>query len=76
MINIDQHKRPSCEDLLKHPKICFVVRALRLREMEANVKRKEEEVKVKNQSLKEREGGASFGAASSDSLQSSLPQDL
>ena len=48
MINLDQNLRPSCEDLLKHPKICFVVRALRLREMEANVKRKEEEVKMKN----------------------------
>lgn len=63
MINIDQNQRPSCEDLLKHPKICFVVRALRLREMEANVKRKEEEVKAKSQLLKDRE--AKLGLAAS-----------
>ena len=45
MINIEQTRRPSAEDLMKHPKICFVIRALRLREMEQNVKRKEEEIK-------------------------------
>lgn len=70
MINLDQNLRPSCEDLLKHPKICFVVRALRLREMEANVKRKEEEVKMKNQQLKEREGR--LGGSSHQDSQSQL----
>ena len=42
---------------MKHPRICFVIRALRLREMEANVKRKEEEVKGKSEALKQKESG-------------------
>lgn len=55
MIEIEQDKRPSCEDLMKNPKICFFIRALRLREMEQNVKRKEEEVKSRNDSFKIKE---------------------
>ena len=34
-----------------------MIRALRLREMEANVKRKEEEVKGKSEALKQKESG-------------------
>jgi serine/threonine protein kinase len=48
MICVDVQKRLSCEQLMEHPKICFVLRALRLKEMEANVKRKEEELKKKS----------------------------
>lgn len=55
MISIEQEKRPSCEELMKHPRICFVLRALRLREMETNVRRKEEEVKKRAEALKEKE---------------------
>jgi hypothetical protein len=40
---------------MKIPKICFFIRALRLREMEQNVKRKEEEVKSRNNSFKIKE---------------------
>jgi hypothetical protein len=40
---------------MKNPKICFFIRALRLREMEQNVKRKEEEVKSRNNSFKIKE---------------------
>jgi len=29
---------------MRHPKVCFVIRALRVREMELNVKRKEKEL--------------------------------
>jgi len=55
MISIKVQDRPSTEDLMKHPKICFVIRALRLREMELNVKRKEEEVKKKHEVVKTKE---------------------
>jgi hypothetical protein len=55
MISIEQEKRPSCEDLMKHPRICFVLRALRLREMEMNVRRKDEEVKKRVEAIKEKE---------------------
>lgn len=55
MISIEQEKRPSCEDLMKHPRICFVLRALRLREMETNVRRKDEEVKKRAEMIKEKE---------------------
>ena len=55
MISIEQEKRPSCEDLMKHPRICFVLRALRLREMETNVRRKDEEVKKRAEIVKEKE---------------------
>ena len=55
MISIEQEKRPSCEDLMKHPRICFVLRALRLREMETNVRRKDEEVKKRAETVKEKE---------------------
>ena len=55
MITVDQSKRPSCEEIIKHPKVCFMIRALRLREMEANVKRKEEDVKVRSEALKSKE---------------------
>ena len=48
MISIEVDKRPACDDLMKHPKICFVLRALRLKEMEVNVKRKEEDLKKKS----------------------------
>jgi hypothetical protein len=40
---------------MKHPKVCFVIRALRLREMESNVKRKDEEVKKRSEAVKEKE---------------------
>ena len=40
---------------MKHPKVCFVIRALRLKEMEQNVKRKEEEVRKKSDFVKEKE---------------------
>ena len=40
---------------MKHPRICFVLRALRLREMEANVKRKDEEVKKRAEVVKQKE---------------------
>lgn len=52
MISIEQDKRPSCEDLMKHPRVCFILRALRLREMESNVRRKEEEVKKRAEAIK------------------------
>ena len=55
MIEIEQDRRPSCEDLMKNSKICFFIRALRLREMESNVKRKEEEVKIRNEAFKLKE---------------------
>ena len=55
MISVQAADRPSCEDLMKHSKICFVIRALRLREMEGNVKRKEEEVKKKGSLIKQKE---------------------
>lgn len=55
MIQIEQKQRPSCEDLMKHPRICFVIRALRLREMETNVKRKEDEVRKRSEVVKEKE---------------------
>lgn len=40
---------------MKHPRICFVLRALRLKEMESNVKRKEEELKKKSLTSKTKE---------------------
>lgn len=42
---------------MKHPRICFVLRALRLKEMEQNVKRKDEDVKKRAKALEERSGG-------------------
>jgi hypothetical protein len=47
MISLKPDDRPSCEDLMRHPKVCFVVRYLRLREMEQNVKRKDQDIKVR-----------------------------
>jgi hypothetical protein len=55
MISLKPSARPSCEELMKHPKVCFVIRALRLREMEVNVKRKEDEIKKKSSMTKEKE---------------------
>ena len=62
MISIEQDKRPSCEDLMKHPRICFVLRALRLKEMETNVRRKDEEVKKRAEVVKQKKlsGGGDF----------------
>lgn len=40
---------------MKHPRICFVLRALRLREMETNVRRKDEEVKKRAEAIKQKE---------------------
>ena len=40
---------------MKHPRICFVLRALRLREMEANVRRKEDECRKKSEAVKKLE---------------------
>ena len=44
MIDVNSLTRPGCEELMRHPKVQFVIRGLRLREMESNVKRKEGEV--------------------------------
>jgi hypothetical protein len=37
---------------MKHSRVCFVLRALRLKEMEGNVKRKDEEVKKRSEAVK------------------------
>ena len=41
MINVSMERRPSVEDLMMHPKICFVIKALEVRRKDADVKRKE-----------------------------------
>lgn len=55
MISVKQHDRLSCEELMKHAKVQFVIRALRLREMELNVKRKDEDIKKKTEIVKQKE---------------------
>ena len=44
MIDVSSVTRPGCEELMRHSRVQFVIRGLRLREMESNVKRKESEV--------------------------------
>lgn len=41
MINVSVDRRPSVEDLMMHPRICFVVKALEVRRKDADVRRKE-----------------------------------
>lgn len=44
-MEVEQAKRPGCEELMRIPKVQFVIRGLRLREMESNYRRKEDEIK-------------------------------
>ena len=44
MININMDKRPSVENLMMHPRICFVIKALEVRRKDSDVKRKEKAV--------------------------------
>lgn len=37
-------RRPSVEDLMMHPRICFVIKALEVRRKDADVKRKEKQI--------------------------------
>lgn len=44
MINVNIEKRPTVEDLMMHPRICFVIKALEVNRKVGDVKRKEKQV--------------------------------
>jgi len=44
MIAIDPARRPSVKNLMKHPRISFVIRQLEVKRKEADVQRKSEGV--------------------------------
>lgn len=43
-MNLDKEKRSSVEDLMMHPQICFNLRDRKLKEMQMNIKRKEDDL--------------------------------
>lgn len=55
MMSLEKEKRPSVEDLMVHPQICYRLRDRRLREMQSNIKRKEEDLLKKERVVKEKE---------------------
>jgi len=54
MINVSIDQRPSVEDLMMHPRICFVIKALEVRRKDADVKRKEKQVVTLEATVRER----------------------
>lgn len=46
MLQVDQRKRPSVEDLMKHPRICYTIKHLDLDRLESDLKRKEKDFDV------------------------------
>ena len=54
MINVSMDKRPSVEDLMMHPRICFVIKALEVRRKDADVKRKEKQLVTLEATVRER----------------------
>jgi len=55
MMHLDKDKRASVEDLMTHPQICFKLRDRKLKEMQGNIKRKEDDVSKKERLIKEKE---------------------
>ena len=54
MINVSIDRRPSVEDLMMHPRICFVIKALEVRRKDAEVRRKEKAIAQLESQVKER----------------------
>jgi hypothetical protein len=55
MINVSIERRPSVEDLMMHPRICFVIKALEVNRKDADVKRKEKQVASLEEAVAERQ---------------------
>ena len=53
MIALDQHARPSVKNLMKHPRISFVIRQLEVRRKEGDVLRKQDAVTQLEQTYKD-----------------------
>lgn len=47
MLSLDKDQRPSVEELMIHPNICFRLRDRRIKEMQTNIKRKEVDITTK-----------------------------
>jgi NIMA (never in mitosis gene a)-related kinase len=57
MLNIDQEKRPSIDDILNIPQIALRLKERKLRDLHASIKNREEECKKKEENLKAMESG-------------------
>ena len=55
MMSLDKDKRPSVEDLMVHPQICYRLRDRKLKEMTTNIKRKEDDLLKREKVLKDKE---------------------
>ena len=54
MISVEQNRRPSVENLMMHPRVCYVVKQLEVKRKEADVSRKANDVAKLEETLKER----------------------
>lgn len=55
MMDLDDQRRPSVNDLMVHPKICFMLRNMHLGDMRQNIGRKQQQLKEMEKTLKEKE---------------------
>lgn len=55
MLSIDQHKRPSVEQLMMHPRVCLVIKFLENRRREKDIARKEKDVKALEKSCRDKQ---------------------
>ena len=55
MLSLEKEKRPSVEELMVHPQICYHLREKKIKEMDTNIKRKAQDIDKKDKTLKERE---------------------
>ena len=54
MISLEPARRPSVKNLMKHPRISFVIRQLEVRRKETDVSRKQSDIAALEASYKER----------------------
>lgn len=55
MMHLEKDKRASVEDLMLHPQICLRLRDRKLKEMQTNIKRKEDALIKKEKQVQEKE---------------------
>ena len=55
MLSLDKDKRPSVEELMVHPQICYHLRERKIKEMDSNIKRKANDIEKRDKTMKEKE---------------------
>ena len=55
MLSLDKDRRPSVEELMVHPQICYHLRERKIKEMDVNIKRKATDIDKKEKAVRDKE---------------------